>query len=59
MKLDFLGPGQWKMKLWQDAADSDQNAEHLETEERTVTAAGTLALKLAPAGGAVVWFRQE
>jgi alpha-glucosidase len=59
VKLDFLGAGQWKMKLWKDAADSGVNAEHLETDERTVTAAEKLDLPLAPAGGAVAHFWRE
>jgi hypothetical protein len=47
------------MRLWQDAADSAVNAEHLEVEERTVTAADTLTLRLAPAGGCVARFQPE
>jgi hypothetical protein len=43
--------------LWQDSADSDVNAEHLEFEERVVTAADTMPLKLSPAGGAVARFQ--
>jgi len=45
--------------LWKDAADSGVNAEHLVTEERTVTAAEKLDLPLAPAGGAVARFWRE
>jgi len=57
VKLDFLKTGRWKMQLWQDSADSDVNAEHLEFEERVVTAADTMPLKLSPAGGAVARFQ--
>ncbi|MDB6127608.1 MAG: hypothetical protein JWM35_1504, partial [Verrucomicrobia bacterium] len=56
VKLDFLGAGRWKLRLWQDAADSGVNAEHLEISEREVTAADSLHLRLAPAGGAVAQF---
>ena len=57
VQLDFLGTGQWTMRLWKDAADSDVNAEHLEVEERVVTSADTITLHLSPAGGAVARFR--
>jgi alpha-glucosidase len=53
VKLDFLGPGSWTLKLWKDAPDSDTVGEHLATEQRTVTAADALILHLARAGGAV------
>lgn len=59
VKLDFLGSGRWKMRLWQDATDSAVNAEHLEVEERAVTAADILTLRLAPAGGCVARFQPE
>jgi alpha-glucosidase len=57
VKLDFLGKGSWKAKIWKDAPDSDAAAEHLVTEERTVDAAGMLNLHLARSGGAVVKFQ--
>ncbi|HEX3716576.1 MAG TPA: glycoside hydrolase family 97 protein [Verrucomicrobiae bacterium] len=56
IRLDFLGPGKWTMSLWSDAPDSRVNAEHLQTETRTVTAGDTLDLRLAPNGGAVARF---
>jgi alpha-glucosidase len=56
VKLDFLGAGSWKLKLWKDAADSDINTRHLDTEERVVTAADELPLHLARGGGAVACF---
>jgi alpha-glucosidase len=56
--LDFLGDGQWKLSMWQDAADADQNAEHLKTRQRTVSADDTLVLELAPAGGCVARFEK-
>jgi alpha-glucosidase len=57
VKLDFLGSGKWKLRMWKDAADSGVNAEHAETEERVVTAADTIELRLAPAGGAAARFQ--
>jgi alpha-glucosidase len=57
VKLDFLGKGSWQAKIWKDAPDSDTAAEHLLTEERTVSAAEVLNLHLAAAGGAVMEFQ--
>jgi len=58
VKLDFLGPGSWKLKLWKDAPDSDSNGEQLLLEQRTVTAAEELKLQLARAGGAAASFEK-
>jgi alpha-glucosidase len=54
--LKFLGKGNWKVTLWEDAPDSDQNAEHLVKNEKTVRPSDTLHLKLAPSGGTVAIF---
>jgi alpha-glucosidase len=51
--LKFLGAGNWKVSLWEDAPDADQNAEHLVKNEKTVRPSDTLQLKLAPSGGTV------
>jgi alpha-glucosidase len=59
VKLDFLPPGRWKLRLWKDAPDSNVNAEHLEIEDRLASPADTLTLSLAPAGGCVGWLRPE
>ena len=56
MPLKFLGAGDWKVTLWEDAPDSGQNAEHLVKNERTVHPSDSLQLKLAPAGGTVAIF---
>jgi alpha-glucosidase len=56
VKLDFLGRGPWTFRLWKDAPDSDTVAEHLATEQRTVTATDVFTLHLACAGGAVASF---
>ena len=58
VRVDFLGPGKWTMRLWSDAADSDRNAEDLQTETRSVTAGETVNFQLAPNGGAVAHFFQ-
>lgn len=57
--LDFLGDGQWQLTLWKDAADADQHAEHLEVQQRTVSAGDVLTLKLAPSGGCVARFVRQ
>ena len=56
LKLEFLGKGSWKLKLWKDASDSDTEGQHLISEERSVHAGDTLILHLAHAGGAVACF---
>ncbi len=54
--LSFLGSGDWDLNLWEDAPDSDRNAEHLVKTQRTVHTADTLQMKLAPSGGTVAIF---
>ena len=54
--LKFLGKGNWKVTLWEDAPDSGQNAEHLVKNEKTMRASDKLQLKLAPSGGTVAIF---
>ena len=51
--LAFLGDGDWKVTLWEDAPDSGENAEHLVKNEKTVRQSDTLQLKFAPSGGTV------
>jgi alpha-glucosidase len=59
VKLDFLDGGRWKLKLWHDADDSSEYAEHLAVDEHSVSAGDTITLKLAPAGGCVAHFERE
>ncbi len=59
VKLDFLGKGRWRLHLWKDAADSNVNAEHLESEERLVLPSDSLTIRMAPAGGCVARFQPE
>jgi alpha-glucosidase len=54
--LKFLGKGQWKVTLWEDAPDAGENAEHLVKNEKTVRATDALQLKLAASGGTVAIF---
>jgi alpha-glucosidase len=55
-KLDFLGAGKWTMRWWHDAADSSDNAEHIEIDERVVTSRDSVNLKMADGGGSVAEF---
>jgi alpha-glucosidase len=54
--LKFLGKGEWKVTLWEDAPDAGENAEHLVRNEKTVRPSDTLQLKLAASGGTVAIF---
>ena len=54
--LAFLGEGDWKVTLWEDAPDAGQNAEHMVKNEKSVRHADSLQLKLAPSGGTVAIF---
>jgi alpha-glucosidase len=56
VKLDFLGGGKWKLRWWRDAADSSENAEHVEIDESIVSAGDTLNIRMAPGGGAAMHF---
>jgi alpha-glucosidase len=59
IKLDFLGAGTWKLRLWKDGANASDDAEHLATEERTFQSGETLSLRLAPAGGCVARLQKQ
>jgi alpha-glucosidase len=59
LKLDFLAPGTWKMRLWKDGIDAAENAEHLANQESTVRSGDTLTWRLAPAGGSVARLQRQ
>jgi alpha-glucosidase len=59
IKLDFLGAGNWKIRLWKDGADAAENAELLDTQEQTVQSGDTLTVRLAPAGGCVARLQKQ
>jgi len=54
--LDFLGKGEYEAAICRDAPDAHymKNREAYRTEKRTVTAADTLKITLAPGGGCCV-----
>jgi alpha-glucosidase len=47
----FLGSGEWKVEAFEDAPDSDVNAEHYVRREFTVKAGEKIKVRLAPGGG--------
>jgi alpha-glucosidase len=51
--LNFLPKGKYKLKVWKDAKDSNINAEHLEMEERIVSATDKLSISMVMNGGYV------
>jgi len=59
IKLDFLGRGRWKVRIWKDAADSQIYAEHLDVEDRPLTPSDALNIHLAPCGGCVARFQED
>jgi alpha-glucosidase len=59
IKLDFLGPGTWTIRQWNDGVDAVENAEHLAIDERTVSAGDMLHWRLAPAGGGVARLQRQ
>jgi alpha-glucosidase len=50
----FLGAGEWKAKVFRDAADSDTAPTHYVHETKTVKAGDALTFRLAPGGGFAV-----
>ena len=47
----FLGEGEWKVEVFEDAPDADKNAEHYIRRTFTIKAGESLKVKLAPGGG--------
>ena len=56
--LSFLGKGRWRAEIYRDGdtADYRTNPRSIVIEQRRVTAADRLALRIAPGGGAAVRF---
>ena len=61
LKLDFLKSGAFEAVIIQDGPDGHylKNRETLQSEQRKVTPADTIHLKLAPGGGACVILRPQ
>jgi alpha-glucosidase len=54
--LSFLGQGAYKAEIYGDAPDAATNPKSSTREERTVDAATSLKLRLAPGGGCAIRF---
>ena len=54
--LSFLGSGSYTAEVYEDGADAASNPKHVNIRKVAVTSASSLALKLAPGGGAAVRF---
>lgn len=61
LPCSFLGAGAWKARIVEDGADAHYltKRESLKASDRTVTAADTIRVRLAPGGGACVLLRPE
>lgn len=53
LPLDFLSEGKYKLTIWQDADDSDSNAEHLSKETKIVARHDRIKIKMVRNGGYV------
>ncbi|MCY1720607.1 glycoside hydrolase family 97 protein [Prolixibacteraceae bacterium Z1-6] len=51
LKLDFLGDGNYTMKVWKDGINADKHASDFAREEVTVTSSSKVKVKMAPGGG--------
>ena len=51
LPTDFLGSGEWKVEVFEDASDADVNAEHYIRRTFTVKAGDPIKVKFAPGGG--------
>ena len=56
---DFLGSGEWKVEAFEDAADSDVNAENYVRREFTIEACEKVKVRLAPGGGFAAKFTRR
>ena len=57
LSTDFLGGGEWKVEVFEDAPDADVNAEHYVRRTFTVKAGEPIKAKLAPGGGFAATFQ--
>ena len=51
LKLDFLGPGVWKLRAWADKVDASAPATAVEESTQTVRKGDTIKVRLSPTGG--------
>jgi len=55
IKLDFLGPGKYKMVAFEDAPDAAINAENVMRTSKTVVKDEIVKIRMAPGGGFAAW----
>ena len=51
LKLDFLGNGNYTMKVWKDGVNADKHAADFAQTELNVSSGSTVQVKMAPGGG--------
>jgi alpha-glucosidase len=51
LKLDFLGPGAWKLRAWSDSTAASAPATAVEETTQTVRKGDTIKVHLSPTGG--------
>ncbi|MDX1283703.1 MAG: glycoside hydrolase family 97 protein [Draconibacterium sp.] len=51
LNLDFLGGGNYTMKVWKDGINADKHAADFAQEEIDVTSASNIKVEMAPGGG--------
>lgn len=56
VSLDFLDEGNWNVKVWKDAPDSDVSPKHLTIENLTVSKTDSLKMAMMSGGGYVAYF---
>lgn len=59
LKLDFLGSGNFKMKIWKDGINADKHAADFAQEELQVSSTSKVKVKMAPGGGWVAIITKE
>jgi alpha-glucosidase len=57
LPLEFLGSGDFIADIYSDAPDADVNPKHTTIEQKRVTAATLLRVKMAPGGGQAIRIR--
>jgi alpha-glucosidase len=57
LPLEFLGRGDFVAEIYSDASDAAENPKHAVREEKRVTAAAVLKVKMAPGGGQAIRLR--
>jgi alpha-glucosidase len=51
LNLDFLGGGNYTMKIWKDGINADRIASDFAQEELSITSSSKIKVEMAPGGG--------